>query len=166
MKDLDKIGELCVKFYQLYNEMEQTIGPLMPMLRQMKTTDLTSFIAQMKWLSDMAGEVKKFYTVNGEEAIRNLYDLMVDDDIDSLDHGGYRWTPDIDHKFNCPNCNKDEFIKWLKNDPELSELVREDFSMKSVAKHLTERLEKGHKPPELVKHYPKPTIKQRKLPSR
>ena len=162
------IGELRVsamKFYQLYQEIEETVGKLSFILRDLNLTDAAKIYNTLKYLKDLADEVAKFHGRDGDQVARLIHDIMVDTEQDATVIEGFKFEPDTRDCFSVKKDDKEAFIQWMKGHEDSRELVSEEVHHKTLEKYCNQRLESGEPLPEGVNHYPKPTVKRRKVRS-
>lgn len=150
----------CVKFMQAFNELEETMGPITGLYKQMNMQQMMRCYDTLKWLKDMADQVGKYFTRDSKELQRLLHEMLEDAGFEKINFEGNAYSPIIKNRYNVPKNQKAEFIRWMKeNHPDL---VSEEVHHKSLESYCNARLEQGEELPPHINHYPEMAISVRK----
>lgn len=124
------------------------------------------FYQMIQYLYDFGKEMQRVANILEPQVAERIIKNMVQEDMDSVNHGGFSYAPDTKTYVSVPADKMPGLIEAFKKDTTTRELVKESIHPKSLESFVKATLAEGKKVHPSISICEKPTLTVRKLRSK
>lgn len=124
------------------------------------------FYQMIKYLHDFGKEMQRVANILEPEVAERIIKCMTQEDMDSINHGGYSYAPDTKTYVSVAADKMEGLIAAFKNNSVTRELVKESVHPKTLEAFVKAEIAEGRKVHPSIAVCEKPTLVVRKLKSK
>lgn len=147
-------------------KLSNTLEPVAFGLETKTLMDNVKLYAAIDYVSDVAKEIARIANVVEPIIAERITKRMLAEDMDSLQHDGYSYSPDEKTYVSVTAANMPSVMIWLKGHSEGKELVKEMVHPKTFESFIKQLKDAGSPIPATVSVFSKATLAMRKLKSK
>lgn len=160
---LGLIQQRIDKFEPVATQLVECFEPFNEGMKEEKMMVNIKFYQMISYLHDFGKEMQRIANILEPQVAERIIKNMVQEDMDSINHGGYSFAPSTKTYVSVPADKMQALIDAFKSSSATKELVKESIHPKTLESYVKAELAESRKVHPSISVCEKPTLVVRKL---